>query len=184
MERRFNNRLNERIEANSKEYWISRSVAVVGIVFAIKDHTVYTLVTKRSSIMDQPHKLCVPCGYLDWYESCYEAMLREVYEETSLYLPDYKDNILDGYWNKIPFRIQDDPTKDARQNISFSYCTILDFDNCPEKFPHSIESHKTEEADEVRWVPVNLIPDNFNNIWAFNHNELINLALIYVGILK
>ena len=119
MEKKFNNRLNERIEANGKEYWISRSVAVVGIVFAIKDHIVYTLVTKRSSIMDQPHKLCVPCGYLDWDESCYEAMLREVYEETSLYLPDYKDNIVEGFWNKIPFSVLDNPAKDARQNVSY-----------------------------------------------------------------
>lgn len=179
MERRFNNRLNERIEANSKEYWISRSVAVVGIVFAIKDHTVYTLVTKRSSIMDQPHKLCVPCGYLDWDENCYDAMLREVYEETSLYIPDYQHIITS---DKTPFRIQDDPTKDARQNISFLYCTVMDFRNQSIDIPFDIENFKNEETDEIKWVPIDTIYDGTNSVWAFNHNEVINLALKHIGI--
>jgi 8-oxo-dGTP pyrophosphatase MutT (NUDIX family) len=45
----------------------------------------YVLSTKRSSNMiDEPYKMCVPCGYLDWDESGPEAALRELQEETKI----------------------------------------------------------------------------------------------------
>jgi 8-oxo-dGTP pyrophosphatase MutT (NUDIX family) len=174
MGKKFNNRENISIKYDGKEYWISRSVAVVGVVIAITNFGTYVLVTQRSKKMDHPHKLCVPCGYLDWNENSYDAMVREVYEETSLYLPEYDDIIKS---DKKPFFIQDDPTKDVKQNISFLFCTIMDFINQPIEFPLCIEKFRTDETDAIKWIPIDLIVNSPNTVWAFNHNEIINYAL-------
>ena len=69
-------------------YWISKAVAVVGIIFANTVDGLHVLVIKRSNTMrDEPKKFGVPSGFLDWEETLHEAMIREVYEETSIYLP-------------------------------------------------------------------------------------------------
>ena len=48
------------------DYFISRAVAVVGVVLASTDDGLKVLVVKRSHLMpDEPNKLGLPCGYLD-----------------------------------------------------------------------------------------------------------------------
>ena len=73
---------------------------------------------KRSPIMDQPGKWCVPCGYMDCDESGIEAVIREVFEETSFYIPDLKHRLKSDNKGQ-PFFINTDPSEN-RQNIAIT----------------------------------------------------------------
>lgn len=188
-QKKFNNIPNEHLQLRywknngeniNVDYFISRAIAVVGIVFVIPlIGDIHILITKRSSKMyDEAGKFNMPCGYLDWNETIYEAMVREVYEETSLYLPDYEDLlVLD---NKQPIYIKDDPTKDKRQNVSFLYLSVLDFSKTINRFPIEIENYTDRETAMVKLMPVSefyKLSDSME--WAFNHNETIKSAIQY-----
>jgi 8-oxo-dGTP pyrophosphatase MutT (NUDIX family) len=171
----FNNRPNECITHEGKEFWISRSAAVVGVIIAVKkNREYYVLAEKRSSKMDAPGKWCVPCGYMDWNETGWEALTREVYEETSLYLNDYKNKTLECN-NKEPFFVNTDPAEN-RQNIALSYFCILDFRKFSFRkgFPYYVERFKNEEIDEIKWIPVEKI-NKYD--WAFDHDKRILMAV-------
>ncbi len=182
----FKNKPNGRIQmkytapdgaVNSMDYWISRAVAVVGVVFAIKDNSISVLIEKRSKNMrDETLKMGVPCGYLDWDETKYDAMVREVYEETSFYMKDYEKFLIFNN-NKMPFMCKDDPSEN-RQNVSDIYLTVFDFDNEPDKFPVDVEKFSCHEVEFVRWMSLREFYNTCNNYhWAFNHDETIKSAL-------
>lgn len=153
------------------DFWISRSIAVVGVVFAETPTNKYVLAVQRSGNMDNPFKWCLPCGYLDWDETCYQAMVREVYEESGLYLED--PNIIECTLRNNggkPFRIQDNPDKDAKQNVSFAYVTVLGFSD--ENMLWDLEEFVNDEVNEVKWIP--LTTEQLSNYkWAFDHNSVI-----------
>lgn len=186
----FNNRPNDRVsyaftsEASGvkirQDYFISRAVAVVGVVFAIPlIGGMHVLTTKRSKRMrDEPNKHCVPCGYLDFDETLYDGMIREVFEETSLYLPNYQDLcVFDN--NKQPYQIKDSPS-DNRQNVSMLYMTVLDFSANMDRFPTEIEMHFGNETQEVKWLPlIDLYANKVDWEWAFHHDETIKTASDY-----
>jgi len=183
---KFNNRANDHVifAVHSQhsglkmrqDYWVSRAPAVVGIVFAFGvEGGTRVLVIKRSKNMrEEPLKYGAPSGYLDWDESGFEAMTREVYEETSLYLPIYEPFLIFDN-NKQPFFVQDDPKKDKNQNVSLTYLLAFDFIGDPESFPIEIEKYVDHETAEVRWLK---LTDFFNESreWAFNHDERIVMA--------
>lgn len=184
-QKKFNNTENGRIQLKLQtnkgkteiDYWIHRAVAVVGVVFAIKDNTMYVLITKRSDRMrDEPNKYCVPCGYLDWDETCFDAMHREVCEETSLYLPDYKDYLV--FNNKQePIHIKDSPS-DNRQNVSLIYLSLYYFNSRPDLFPMGIEKYTNSEVKEVKWMSLIEFYGKYNNMeWAFHHEKTIMAAV-------
>jgi 8-oxo-dGTP pyrophosphatase MutT (NUDIX family) len=185
----FKNRPNGRIqvklrnsddEFTSVDYWTSRAVAVVGIVFAYTTDGLFVLLEKRGNkMLDFPNKICLPCGYLDWDESVYEAMVREVYEETSLYIPDYKDYIINKNHDK-PIYFTDSPLK-FKQNISMFYLTVLDFRGDIEAFPSEVSEYVSKESVDVKWVSIDDVMLLNDDSFAFNHNETIKTALTYVG---
>jgi len=186
--KKFNNRPNSHVKyyfsdeyhrVTSHDYWISRAVAVVGVIFAMTDiNSISVLITKRSSKMyDEAGKLGVPCGYLDWEESCHDAMIREVYEETSLYLPDYRKFLIFDN-DKQPFRIKDNPNEDKRQNVSQLYVSVYDFRGNADKFPTEIEKYTCVETAWVKWLPLlEFYNTSVEQKWAFNHDETIKSAL-------
>jgi 8-oxo-dGTP pyrophosphatase MutT (NUDIX family) len=188
-EPKFNNRSNDCITTYSfnsfstgvkikQDYWISSAIAIDGLILALLPSGIHILITKRSDKMrDDPNKYCIPCGYLDWDETTHDAMIREVYEETSLYLPDHqKFLIFDN--NKQPFLIRDDP-KLNRQNVSLIYLSVYDFTMDVDKFPQYVENFNCREVSFVKWISV----FDFNNLasmyWAFSHDEIIKQALVY-----
>jgi 8-oxo-dGTP pyrophosphatase MutT (NUDIX family) len=183
--KKFNNTPNERIQfryttkngTQALDYWISRAVAVVGVVFAIKENNMHVLITKRSDKMrDEAGKFGVPCGYLDWDETGFEGMTREVYEETSLYLPDYKNYLVYNN-NEKPFIIKDNP-KDNRQNISMIYISVYNFNPRPDLFPVNVETYKDKETAMVKWMPLIEFYGKYNEMeWAFHHDDTIKLAV-------
>lgn len=75
-------------KATGREYWISRSVAVVAFVFGYdEDEREYILAEQRGPGTPDPEFRgcwCLPCGYVDFDETIEEAASREVFEETGL----------------------------------------------------------------------------------------------------
>lgn len=184
---KFNNKPNQHIVYRyddglgtkiHQDFWISRAVAVVGIIIAFHNGEYYVLVIKRSNnMLDEKNKYCAPCGYLDWQESCYEGVTREIYEETSLYLPDI-ENYLVFDNDKQPYFINDNPNKDKRQNVSFIYVMYYEFEDG--KLPIQIEKFKNNETSEVKWMKLLDFYNNNNLDWAFNHNERIWNSIQYL----
>lgn len=156
-----------------REHWISRSIAVLTAVFAKdKDGDDCVLVVQRGEGTPDVEYIgayCMPCGYLDYDETCAQAAQRELMEETGINLPisDFK-----------LISINDDPKSDKRQNVTMRYVV---------KSPLTVEelsllfTTKNSEKDEVssiRFVKVS----NVNLYeWAFNHQELV-IKLYYTAI--
>lgn len=171
---RFHNRPNPEHRIGDKIVWESRSAAIVAVIAAQYDDDVYVLMEKRSSKMDQPGKWCLPCGYLDWDESGWDAMIREVYEETSLYIPDYLSTNLISKLEKCqePFFVNTNP-KENRQNVALSYGLYFDFS---EGLPMEPVLFKNDEVDKVKWVKVQ---DLENYDIAFDHDKRVKMFMLY-----
>lgn len=148
-----------------REYWISRSIAVVVFVFA-KDvfGETYILAEQRGKGTPDPEyvgKYCVPCGYLDFDETCAQAAQRELIEETGLNFP-VKDFKL--------VSINDIPESDKRQNVTFRYVINS---NVPVEDLCKLFTTKNSEKDEVESIKFIKFSNIDNYEWAFNHQELI-----------
>lgn len=148
-----------------REYWISRSIAVVVFVFA-KDvlGETYILAEQRGKGTPDPEyvgKYCVPCGYLDFDETCAQAAQRELIEETGLNFP-IKDFKL--------VSINDIPESDKKQNVTFRY--IIN-SNVPVEDLCKLFTTKNSEKDEVESIKFIKLSNINNYEWAFNHQELI-----------
>lgn len=163
----FDNTPNKCIKADGKDYWMSRSIAVVGLVLAYVNGKPYVLVAQRGKgAADNHGKWNVPCGYLDYDETLVNAAVREIYEETGVYLSeaDKASNVM--------ILMNDDPQKDARQNVSFWYKFTLNksFQSVEELPKTCTDYSEPDEVSEVKWMPLskyNLIHTDF----AFNHGE-------------
>lgn len=184
----FNNKPNEHIIYHydngtgvkvHQDYWISRAPAVVGIVFAffVEGGTRVLIIKRSNNMVDESNKFGAPSGYLDWNETGYEGIIREIYEETSFYIPDYNKFMIFNN-NKQPFYINDDPKKDAHQNISLIYLLSFDFSTDPTIFPIDIEKYTDHETAEVKWLKLSDFY-NENREWAFHHDEIITKAHKY-----
>lgn len=164
----FKNKPNDCKIIDGETFWISRSVAVVGILIFRNKTTRedYVLLEERSEKMDYPLKWCVPCGYLDWDENGWESLMREVYEETGFYIPNYLEYLI--YDNrKQPFYVNTNPMEN-RQNVALRFGLCFEFDE--ESFPYYLENNKNEEIKQLKFVDVNQL-DNYE--MAFNHDVII-----------
>ena len=163
-----------------QDFFVSRATAVVGVVFAFTTEGMKILITARSLTMrDEAGKFGVPCGYLDWDETRHEAMIREVYEETSMYLPDYEKYLLFNN-DSEPFKTKDKPAEDKRQNISHIYLTVFDFSRDMDKFPVGIEAFRCRETAYIKWMGLEEFFTTYPNYdWAFNHDETIKGAVAF-----
>ena len=143
-----------------REYWISRSVAVVVAVFT-KDSV---LVVQRGTGTPDPEfvgKYCMPCGYLDFDETCVQAAQRELMEETGLNFPlsDFK-----------LININDNPENDKRQNITFRYVVRTQLSEKELELMFTTKNSEKDEISSIRFIKISNI-DMYE--LAFNHNNLI-----------
>lgn len=148
-----------------KEFWYSRSVAVVGLVFCKDSNNKWcVLANKRGDgTPDFQGYWNVPCGYLDFNETTKESISREVLEETGVYVPS----------EQFDFYCFEDSPKANRQNISFRYTSFLE-GTCDE-YTFSQDGNEENEVSEIKWIPIDEIND-YN--WAFNHDSLISEFII------
>lgn len=158
-----------------KEVWNIRSSAVVGIIF-IKTSTGYLVIaTKRSLTMpDKPGMWVVPCGYLDWDECGWDALRREVFEETSFFMDKYEKNLVFCN-NKEPFYVKTE-IDENRQNVVLNYCLVYDFSTNEKDIPFYIMSYADSEVAKVDFLTINEIDNKKKYDWAFNHDERIKNA--------
>jgi 8-oxo-dGTP pyrophosphatase MutT (NUDIX family) len=166
----FNNQPNQCIQQDGRDYWISRSVAVVGVVCVIKNRNPFFLVEKRSQNMDAPGLWCVPSGYIDWNENGVECFKREVYEETTLDVDNLDSFFV--YMDNQPFFVKTDPGEN-RQNIVLNYSLAI-LDNYKLK---KVLKTKNDEIDELRIISLDDL-DQYQ--WAFEHDKRIREAFAHL----
>lgn len=155
----FKNRPNKLVRVESgRHHWISRSVAVVAVVFWNNK----TLIIKRGPSVTATGKWCVPCGYLDWDESTADCAVREVYEESGLNLNNYKYSGLDA-----PYEVVSDPTINRKQDVAFHYKIVIDSDIEP-----LIDITITDKLEtlDAKWIDIS---DLSLYQFAFNHDTRI-----------
>ena len=159
------------VKIEGKEYWISRSIAVVCMVLKRVNNRLYVLAEKRGKgAADNIGKWCMPCGYLDYDETLNDACSREVFEETGISLPSETFKQLS---------INSDPSENP-QNVSIRYCCLAP--SFAEPDLGKAFGGEKDEVEYVMWVPVgsfenqnfvfdsNMV-DSFS--WAFNHKDRI-----------
>lgn len=145
------------VNVDGKEYWISRSNAVVGIVFKWENGQYHILANKRGKgCPDYVGKWNITCGYVDYDETIFDAVSREIFEETGLLVPK-KD------WKL--WVVNSDPS-DEKQTISFRFYTIYwnGYGNL------TSENSEPNEVDEIKWIPFSEV-ENYE--WAFNQLQVI-----------
>lgn len=156
---------------DNKEYWISRAVAVVGVVIGVKDGNISSfLVSQRGpGCPDFVGSWACTCGYLDWDETAEDGVVRELYEELGIKVSSSKANL----WKVIT-----DPKRDARQNVILRYIIPVDQDELEEMVENSklaminpeVRGGEHGEVSDVKLISVTDIP---NYEWAFNHDDVI-----------
>lgn len=148
-----------------KEYWISRSIAVVILFIAYdEDDLKYILAVQRGKGTPDPEYIgswCLPCGYLDFDETCQQAASRELFEETGIRVNSSQFKLL---------CINDNPKEDKRQNVTFRYIhnsttTLHLLKGCLTN-----EHSEGDEVSDIQFIPINKV---FEYKWAFNHDKLI-----------
>lgn len=174
MEKKFNNKPNTCIKQDGKEYWLSRSCSVNGVVAAFINGCctdVFVLVVKRGKgAPDNVGKYCLPCGYLDYDETCYDAFLREVYEETGLDITGFEKSysvdteVING--EVQPFYVNSRTTNN-RQNVAMYYHYVFKTDKLPET---SLEFNEPDEIEEAIWIKKSEL-DKYD--FCFGHDEII-----------
>ena len=150
---------------DGKTYWVSRAVCVLTIVLAYNhNHELCVLVVQRGKGTPDPEFVgayCLPCGYVDFDETIVQAAARELKEETGLTFPISDLKLI---------YINDDPTSDKRQNITFRYLihTSIPIEDLENLF--TTKNSEKDEVDSIRFIKVDDV-DMYK--WAFNHEKII-----------
>lgn len=162
-----------------KQIWDSRSVAVVGMVLMRHEGEIYVILGKRGTACpNEIGRYCMPCGYLDYDETCEEAVVREIFEESGFncYKAIEKYDVICDQMN-FPWKINSIPDNEV-QNVSLHYALYLDSKSnmyrevasLPEL---TIENNAVkDEVSHVEWVNVK---DLHKYDICFNHESTINV---------
>ncbi len=134
-----------------KEYWVSRSVAVLCYVYTnlMDGRGLCVLANKRGSGVNKTGLWNAPSGYLDYDETLEEAVCREVFEETGVKIEP----------NEVKFfKIESNPNR-TLQNVLAIYDVYIDPVTYREKYGKDISEvtnkySEQNEVDEVKWIPI------------------------------
>lgn len=155
-----------------KTYWISRAMAVSGIILSLHDGEYHILLERRGpGCPDNVGKLCGVCGYLNWDETRKDAFIREAYEETGLSLQ---------HGHVVEVGTIDEPTADARQNVVTRYMALIPY----QLLTHAIEVEtintdtksrggEANEVSELKMYTLSEIEKLDDSEFAFNHKNMI-----------
>lgn len=153
------------IEKDGKTYWVSRSIAVIGLVLTKSNNKWYFLANKRGEgCPDFNGCWNIPCGYLDYNETAEEAVAREVFEECGIRFDPSQFTA---------FYINSDPRESNRQNVTIRYIAFVD-----QSYMHIKTTDRfseKNEVEEIRWIPLTDV-DNYE--WAFEHEKILKGKLV------
>lgn len=170
----FNNKENKcHTTTEGEDIWKSRSVALVGMILMRHEGEIYVILGKRGSACpNEIGKYCLPCGYLDYNETCEEGVVREIFEESgfNVYKAMEQYTVLHDQMH-YPWKINSIPDNEV-QNVSLHYALFLK--SGEEGLPKlTIENNAIEgEVSEVHWI--NIKDLHLYDI-AFNHESTINV---------
>jgi len=167
MEPEFFNRENECVKTeDGRTIWLSRSCAVAITTIWSWDKRIenpQVLLVKRAENVDnEPGRWCLPCGYLDYNETLYEAAIRELYEETGVYLPLISPHPATG--DKQPWMIHSG-TDDSLSNVTSHFGFVMTEGLIKPEF--KVHEKEIEQADLIFVYKL----DEYDI--AFNHRERI-----------
>ncbi len=169
---KFTNRPNPKIHSlNGDVFYHSRANAVVAEIclYDIQQKT-WSILLMQRGLKDQEFAgyWALPSGYLDWNETLYQAMMREVYEETGVWLPMVIQQSTSVLADQQPWRIADAPTG-QKQNLAFHYAVLLAWPSSD--YPSlSVQSEDPRETSNAQWVDIQHAADM--NL-AFAHQQHI-----------
>ncbi len=126
-----------------------RHIVVDAIV--VKDEKI--LLIKRAKHISNGGKWAIPGGFVDRDETCEEAAIRELKEETNLTATSTK-----------LFKVNDNPNRrnEDRQNIAFVYVIKAEGD---------LKAQESE-VDDIKWFDTSDLPKEED--FAFDHLEIIH----------
>lgn len=141
--------------------WFSRSMAVAIFVYCKdQDGNWCVLASERGEeAADYQGFWNCTCGYLDFNETTKSAALRELYEETGVFIEE----------EKVKFIGYEDSPKANRQNVTFRFAAFIE-DAVTSDFTFSKKNNEGKEVGEIKWIKIDEI-DNY--IWAFGHDKRI-----------
>lgn len=146
------------VKVDNETYWISRSIAVVGVIFCLDDGLRVLIGKRGKGCPDYQGYWNCPCGYLDYNETLRQACSREINEETNL-------NVNPSFLRL--YAINDSPTEN-KQNVSFTYWAFSKhFFKGQTIYPKGFESF---EVEDVEWISIDDL-DEYQ--FAFNHKTII-----------
>ena len=169
---KFKHTENEKIKStDGRDFWISRSVAVVMHVLIEYGGGVKVITVKRG---ETAHNFvdhwCLPCGFLDWDESGPQACKREFWEETGINLDEVISGAKQVVYNGLesePWKVVTEPELDGMQNVCLHYGVYLKYDSS--NFPYDLNFCNSETAA----VALDGIHVFLKKQVAFNHDERI-----------
>ena len=146
---------------DGNQYWISRSCAVCAIVVSQDTDGWHILVNKRGQgTPDYQGCWNIPCGYVDFGETCEQACSREIFEECGI---EIETGMFELY------KVMSDPNDSPKQNITIRYMA-----NVPAEYMHrhlSDINSEENEVDGIKWISFDDV-DGYE--WAFNHRNLLD----------
>lgn len=142
-------------------YWISRSCAVCAAVVCADRGQFYILVNRRGEgTPDWRGYWNIPCGYVDFGETCEQACSREILEECGLHI----DPSMFKLW-----RVVSDPEDSPKQNITIRYIAKVPAEYMNARLTDAMSEEK--EVDGIKWIPYESA-DEYE--WAFNHRNVLD----------
>lgn len=164
------------IEGSEFIGWHSRSLAVV-VIITDPEHKHFLVEKRGLGCPDNVGKICLPCGYLNWDETLKDAAIREVWEETGMFLKHDQLHMLQI----------NDSVDNNRQNVSVYFMAEIDGDCILDKLNNESINTNTEvrggegnECEKIMWVTYNYV-NCYRNDFCFNHNDVIKK--VYEGTL-
>lgn len=142
--------------------WYSRSVATAIFVYCKDEEGDWCVLgSERGEEAADYHGFwnCC-CGYLDYNENVKECSLRELYEETGVFITDE---------NMVKFVGYEDSPQANRQNVTFRFAVFID-NAVTTDFTFSKEHNEGNEVGEIKWIKISDVDDY---MWAFGHGKIV-----------
>lgn len=159
---KFKNKPNKKVKLeNGEEVFLARNVSLNALVLYSDE----VLLIKRSKNMSEGGKWCLPCGYLDWDETPYQAALRELYEETGLKESDVTP-LLKEHNSHEPLYLLTTRLDSPQQNIELTYVFLLEGKHKDLNVPE----WAAFEVNEIKWVKTSELS---KYDIAFEHDKII-----------